>query len=170
MRIERRYINWFFTFSFLLLLSNQVVYAQPLPPRPIAVTVSPTQYLSFGAFYHGSTGGSVSISPEGFRSSTGDVVLLSFGISFSSGLYDIVANPGTLISILNGPNVTLNGSSGGSLILEIGDSYPYNPFIISTTPPNATQLFIGGTLYVGNQFANPPGNYSGTFDIIFVQE
>jgi hypothetical protein len=29
---------------------------------------------------------------------------------------------------------------------------------------------IGGTLTVGNSASNPPGSYSGTFDITFIQE
>jgi hypothetical protein len=140
------------------------------PPRPITATASIPQNLSFGAFYHGNTGGSVIIFPNGSRSSTGDVVLLTMGYFFSPGLYEVVANPGTIISILNGPDAILTGSNGGLLRLKIGDSYPPSPFVMSTMPPNATQLMIGGTLIVENPLSNPPGNYSGTFDITFVQE
>lgn len=143
---------------------------QELPPRPIAVTVNLSQNLSFGAFYHGAGGGTVIIYPDGSRSATGDVVLLSMGYSFSTGLYDVVANPGTLVSILNGPNATLTGSGGGSMTLQIGNTDPVSPFIITTIPPASTQLSIGGTLIVGTPIANPPGDYSGTFDVTFVQE
>ena len=145
------------------------VNGQEFPPRPITVTVNLSQNLSFGAFYQGNAGGSVIISPSGFRSSTGDVVLLSMGYTFNSGLYDVVANRGTRITILNGSNTTLiNG--GSSMTLIIGASDPASPFIITTTPPAATQVRIGGTLIVGNAGANPPGNYSGTFNVTFVQE
>lgn len=140
------------------------------PPRPITVTVSLSQNLSFGAFYHLAAGGSVIIYTDGSRSSTGDVVLLTMGYSFATGLYDVVAYPGTLVSILNGPDATLTGSGGGSLTLQIGNSDPSSPFIVTTMPPAATQLRIGGTLIVGNPIANPPGDYSGTFDVTFVQE
>lgn len=153
----------FFTFSPRL-------YSQELPPRPITVTVNMSQNLAFGAFYHFNTGGSVIINSDGSRSSTGDVVLLNLGYVYSTGLYDIVGNPGTLVSILNGPDAILTGSSGGSMTLQIGNTDPSNPFIITTLPPASTQLRIGGTLLVGNPLANPPGNYSGTFDVTFVQE
>jgi hypothetical protein len=141
-----------------------------LPPRPVTVIASISQNLSFGAFYHGNTGGSVIIFPNGSRSSTGDIVLLSMGYSFSTGLYDVVANPGTIISILSGAHATLTGSNSGTLTLILGDSDPASPFIITSMPPNGTQLRIGGTLIVGNPLSNPPGDYSGTFDITFVQE
>ena len=156
--------------SLIMIATSLRVNGQELPPRPITVTVNLSQNLSFGAFYQGNAGGSVIISPSGFRSSTGDVVLLSMGYSFNSGLYDVVANSGTRITILNGPDVLLNGSNGGSMTLHIGASDPASPFIITTTPPSKTQVRIGGTLIVGNPLANPPGNYSGSFSVTFVQE
>ena len=156
--------------SLLFILTITVVNGQELPPRPLTVTVSLSQNLSFGAFYHGNAGGSVIIYNDGSRSSSGDIVLLTMGYSFSTGLYDVVANPGTLISILKGPDAILTGSNGGFMVLQIGDSNPGNPFIITTTPPMATQVRIGGTLVVGNPLTNPPGNYGGTFDVTLVQE
>lgn len=154
----------------LFLFCSPRLRAQELPPRPITVTVNMSQNLAFGAFYHFNTGGSVIINSDGSRSSTGDVVLLNLGFSYSTGLYDIVGNPGTLVSILNGPDAILTGSSGGSMTLQIGNTDPSNPFVITTLPPASTQLRIGGTLIVGNPLSNPPGNYSGTFDVTFVQE
>jgi hypothetical protein len=151
------------------MVTSHVATGQEPPPRPMTVTVNPSQNLSFGAFYHGSSGGSVIIYPDGSRSSTGDVVLLNMAILFSPALYDVVANQGTLVSILNGSNAILSGG-GGSLTLIIGASYPVNPFIITTVPPAITQVRIGGTLIVGNAAANPPGNYSGTFNVTFNQE
>jgi hypothetical protein len=136
----------------------------------MTVTVHLSQNLSFGAFYQGNSGGSVIISTSGARSSTGDVVLLNMGYSFSSVLYDVVANPGTLVTISNGANATLAGSNGGSMTLIIGGASPTSPFIITTTPPTSTQVSIGGTLNVGNPAANPPGIYSGTFNVTFIQQ
>ena len=140
------------------------------PPRPITVTVNLSQNLSFGAFYHSNAGGTVIIYPEGSRSSTGDVVLLNMGYTFSAGLFDIVGYPGTPVSLLEGPDATLTGNNGGSMTLKIKNSDMSHPFIITTMPPTPTILSIGGTLIVGNPLANPPGNYNGTFDVTFVQE
>ena len=154
----------------LILSCNLRLGAQELPPRPITVTVNMSQNLAFGAFYHFNTGGTVTINSDGSRSSTGDVVLLNLGFSYSTGLYDLVGNPGTLVSILKGPDAVLPGSNGGSMTLKIGDTDPVSPFIITIMPPAVTQLRIGGTLIVGSPLSNPPGNYSGTFDITFVQE
>ena len=138
--------------------------AQPHPPRPINVTVN--QNLGFGTFYHGVLGGSVSVSPAGVRSATGDVVLLVSGLYFAA-IYRITGPPGTVVSLLNGPDVLLPGSGGGTLSLHIGNSIPASPFVLT---PGPFLVNVGGTLTVGNSAANPPGNYSGTFNITFVQE
>lgn len=167
---SRNFLTSAVSLSLLFIITITTVQGQELPPRPIAVTVNLSQNLNFGAFYHGNVGGSVIIYNDGSRSSTGDIVLLTMGYTFSTGLYDVVANPGTLVSILNGPNAILTGSNGGSMILQLGDSDPMSPFIITTTPPASTQIRIGGTLIVGNPITNPPGNYGGTFDVTFVQE
>ena len=169
-KLCRRCVILFVSGGILLFATSLRVNGQELPPRPIIVTVSVVQNLSFGAFYHYNAGGTVIIFPDGSRSNTGDVVLINLGYSFSTGLYDIVGNRGTLITILNGPDAILTGSSGGTLTLEIGASDPVSPFILTTVPPAATQLRIGGTLIVGNPLANPPGNYSGTFEITLVQQ
>jgi hypothetical protein len=152
-----------FLFFFL-----QEAAAQEPPPRPVTVTV--TQNLGFGAFCHGAVGGSVTITSGGARSSTGDVILLNLGFPFAASVYRLVGNPGTVISILNGSDVSLPGSNGGSLLLHIGASNPVSPFVITTVPPAFTLLNIGGTLSVGNSASNPPGNFSGSFNITFIQE
>ena len=152
----------------LLLALPQDGYAQEPPPRPVEVTV--VQNLGFGAFAQGAIGGSVIINSAGLRSSSGDIILLNLGYIFAAASYRLVANAGTVISILNGPNVSLPGSNGGSMTLQIGASDPVSPFVIMTVPPAFTLMNVGGTLTVGNPGANPPGNYSGTFDITFIQE
>lgn len=152
----------------LFLVLSSATFAQEDPPRPIVVTVT-AQQLTFGAFTHGAIGGTVIISPTGLRSSTGDVILLGI-YPFNPTLYEIVANPGTVISILNGPDAILPGSNGGSITLTIGNSNPASPFVTTAVPPNPNLLYIGGTITIGNSAANPPGTYSGTYDVTFIQE
>jgi Domain of unknown function (DUF4402) len=143
-------------------------FAQEPPPRPVVVTV--TQNLGFGAFTQGGLGGTIVINTSSVRSATGDVILLNLGYTFSAASYKLVANAGTVISILNGSDVILPGSNGGSMTLHIGVSSPLSPFVINTVPPGFTMMNVGGTLTVGNPGSNPPGNYSGIFDITFIQE
>lgn len=142
--------------------------AQEDPPRPIQL--STYQHLRFGAFINGYYGGTVSVEPGGNRSVTGDIIPVFQGNQYHPAIFEVEANAGTIIHIVNGPDVILTGSNGGSLLLHLGSSLPVSPFINSTRPPFRTQVMIGGTITVGNTLANPPGAYTGNFFITFVQE
>ncbi|WP_169306819.1 DUF4402 domain-containing protein [Pedobacter polaris] len=139
------------------------------PPRPVVVYVNPAQGLNFGAFYQNGSGGSVIIYPNGSRSTTGSVIQTSQGFSFSPAIFEVDAEPGTVVTISNGPDVNLTGSNGGTMVLQIGSSDPVSPFVTTAASPGRTQVRIGGTLTVGSPLANPPGNYSGTFSVTFIQ-
>jgi len=159
-----------FVLAVLLLAASRQAHAQPPPPRPISIYVNPAQGLIFGAFFHGSLGGSVIIYPDGSRSVTGDVVQANLGMPFSPAIFEIDADRGTTISILNGPDAALTGSNGGSMSLRVGQASTGSLFVTHAIPPDRTQVRIGGTLTVGNRLANPPGVYSGTFSVTFIQE
>lgn len=151
----------------ILFFTSIQVYGQEPPPRPIAVTANTG--LSFGAFSQGAAGGTVTVPANGVRIATGDVILLNLTPSYSAAIFEVVGNPGTMVSILSWPAGVLSGTPSGSMTLQINTSYP-TPFVINTTPPLSTLLYIGGVITVLNPGSNPPGNYSGTFNITFIQE
>lgn len=154
----------------LLPVCQQKVYAQVQPPRPISVYFNAAYGLRFGAIFLTSTGGTLTILPDGSRSSTGGVLEAGLGFAYGAANFEILANPGTIISILNGPDATLTGSGGGSMTLHIGSSSPSSPFITTATPPAYTTVTIGGVLTVGSPVSNPKGTYSGSFVVTFMQE
>ncbi|RFS19490.1 DUF4402 domain-containing protein [Chitinophaga silvatica] len=154
----------------ITMLLSQLVYAQQQPPRPITVYANPSQGLGFGAFFLGASGGTVILYPNGSRTATGSVVLANMGYPFSPAMFEVTANVGTVVSILNGPDVLLTGSNGGSISLHIGNASTGSSFITTATAPATNNVLIGGTLTVGNALANPPGNYSGIFSVTFIQE
>lgn len=149
---------------FLLSLSMELIAQEP-PPRPIKITK--TQDLSFGTFYQGGAVGTVTVLWNGSRSASGTVVL--FGLGGLPAIFNINANRGTIISFLK-PTSSLNDGSGHSLSLKIDTTNPASPFVTTNNYSTPTPLSMGGILTIGTQAANPPGNYSGTFDITFVQQ
>jgi len=167
---DRKKYHILFYAASLLLINCFVATAQEMPPRPISVYFNPGQGLNFGVFFQGVFGGTVVLSPDGSRSTTGDIVQANLGASFSPAVFEIDADPGTVISILNGPDAVLSGSNGGLMSLHIGISNTGSPFITTIAPPGRTEVKIGGTLIVGNALANPSGDYSGSFFITFIQE
>ncbi len=149
------------TSSFLLL--RQVSLSQ-------TISVFPVQDLSFGAFFQGSAGGTVSMSSDGSRGVTGDLVLANLGYLYFPAIFEVEAPSGSVLSILNGPDVVLTGSNGGSMTLHLGTSDHGGSFTTSVSPPQRTAVSFGGTLTVGDKLSNPSGNYSGTFSVTFIQE
>jgi hypothetical protein len=154
---------------FLLFLQFPA-HAQEPPPRPISIFVNPAQGLIFGAFFQGPTGGTVTVSSNGSRTVGGSIVQANLGFPFSPAIFEVDANPGTLITIMNGSDIILTGSNGGTLSMHIGTASTGSPFVANAISPARTQVRIGGTLTVGVPLANPPGNYSGTFSVTFIQQ
>lgn len=141
-----------------------------VPVDPGLMAVYHVQNMNFGAFSVGNAGGSVTIAPSGARSVSGDIVPLNLGVLACQAIFEVEAPEGVVISLFNGPAVTLTGSNGGSLQLTLGGSYPVSPFIITVPAPSRTAVNIGGTLTVGSPALNPPGSYTGNFYITFNQE
>ncbi|MRR19482.1 DUF4402 domain-containing protein [bacterium] len=168
MIIKRRLMT---VIAVLLLCSHYLsVSAQELPPRPVVVTFNESQPLAFGAFSPGAAGGTVTVSPDGTRSSAGDIVLLSMGFVYSPAMFYVRANLGTVLSVLVSPPVTLTGSGGGTLTLQTTGTLPASPFVITVPWPQQTTVLVGGILSVGNMASNPPGNYTGNFSITLIRE
>lgn len=132
--------------------------------------IYPIQSFNFGSFYQGSQGGIVELSADGSRFASSGIVLIHTGASYSQSIFEIEVPEGSVISILNGPDIILSGSRGGSVTLSLSNSNPTSPFITSAVPPLRTLVRIGAILSVGNSSASPPGNYSGSFSITFHQE
>lgn len=152
----------------MLMVSGMKAFAQEDPPRPLEV--STFQNLSFGAVIQGNVGGQITIDPQGSRIVSGDIIPVNMGYSYFPAIFEVEGVPGEVITIINGPDVSLTGNHGGTLTLHIGNSWPASPFINSHTPPFRTQVRIGGTLYVGNALANPSGDYIGYFNVTFAQQ
>ncbi|MGK2908592.1 MAG: DUF4402 domain-containing protein [Sphingobium sp.] len=141
-----------------ILLSGQPALGQ---------TMTTVQDLSFGAFVAGE-GGTVTISPHGTRTGSGDVTLITGG-QFSQGgaaAFDLLGTPNALYQIMlpSDGSVKLTGSRGGIMSLSAFTSSPAETSQLNQLG-NQT-LLVGATLVVSsNQTA---GSYSGSFSVTVV--
>ena len=154
-------------FLFLLVGSFQAI-GQEMPPKPISVYFD--QNMSFGAFAPGASGGTVTVTSSGVRLATGSVILVNQGYLYFPAVFQLEGNPGSIVHLLNGPDATLAGSNGGTMTLHLADNSIGDPIILTSAPPARMPIRIGGTLVVGNILTNPPGDYTGYFTIMFIQE
>ena len=161
-------------FIFVLLTNLCSAQGDPtdsLPDDPGAMKVYTYQNMNFGTFSNqGGGGGTLTLSNTGTRSATGGIVPLTMGGSAQKAIFEIEVPQNTIISISNGPNVTLTSTNGGTMSLSIGPSDVGSPFTTNAIPPFRNQVCFGGTLTVGNSAASPPGNYTGSLYITFNQE
>ncbi len=157
-------------FGLIFTLFSVSSKAQENPPIPVQVQVNTARFLNFGSFTTGVSGGTVSVTSNGIRSSTGDVVELNMGPPVSSAQFDVTANPGTILTINSPANIILTGTGGGSIFLNIDSYSTGQTFITTASPPFTTPVYVGGTLSIGNLSANPPGQYDGTFTLTFIQQ
>lgn len=157
-------------FLFSLIFYPVCVNAQNTPfPPPNQMQVFGMQELSFGSFSTGISGGTVIISPEGFRTSTGTVILM--GGNFNQAIFEIKLIPGRLVQIIMGPQVQLTRiGGGGSMNMQVGPADKGSSFVTNGGHPFFNPVNVGGTLYVGSSAANPAGAYEGQFSVTFIQE
>ncbi|WP_372639772.1 DUF4402 domain-containing protein [Ancylomarina sp.] len=149
-----------------ILLSHWVLVAQE-PSVPLSVVT--LQDISFGAFFQGISGGTVTVSPDGTRLVNGDIIKANIsGFSYYPAIYEVEADPGTLISIIKGSDTSMAGSNGGSISLQVGDSDTSFPIIVP--PSGHIQVSMGGILTVENSQDKPSGNYNGSLNVTFIQE
>jgi len=160
----------FLIFGLIFSVFSISAKAQENPPIPVQVQVNTAQFLNFGAFTTGITGGTVIVDWNGTRTATGDVILLSMGQPVSPALFDVTANPGTIIQIQPQPSINLIGSNGGNVTLSIDSFSTGQSFITTSNSSSPNSVYIGGTLSVGNLSASPAGQYNGFFTLTFIQQ
>ena len=156
----------YLTFGLVWIVAAQnSLIAQEKPPRPMSV--SALQGLNFGVFSPG-TGGTVTIDTWGVRTVSPGIISIG-SISYCPAVFEIDAEPGTLVRWMGTENNVLTNGSGGSMTLSIPSS---SNSAVSTVRSYGTldriRISIGGTLTVGA--TTPPGNYTGEFFISFYQE
>lgn len=161
--IKQQYILFCLTIFF----SSYSIFAQENPPIPVTVEVNTSQFLNFGSFTTGPGMGTVTVDHNSTRTHTGDVFLLNVGESPSAALFDVTANPGTIIQITAPTNILLKGTNGGEIYMDINSFSAGQTFITIANPPGTNPIYVGGTLRIGSETSAPPGKYHGTFTLTF---
>ncbi len=161
---------WLLVFMFSIIETK----AQENPPIPIEVEVRTSRNLNFGSFTAGTSGGNVSVSWDSQRVVDGDIFELNFGEPVSAALFDVYANPGTIIQIEDTGAYTLQNQQTGLQIQLLINSFSTGQRIFVTRSPNAqtpNEVFVGGTLQIpADNSGNLPGTYFGNFTLTFIHQ
>ncbi len=157
----------------IVVLSLICAFSLPATAQPFQFEVFTVTGLDFGSFFPATSTGSVTVSPDGIRTSSG-VTLIGGGFG-SQAIFDVKEQPNRTVHISWQATTTLrNGPYSLTLTLGPTDKIASSPtsayFITRGGNPFLNPVNFGGTLTVGSINDNPPGNYSGTFVVTFHQE
>lgn len=175
MNINYKHIT-FCLISIFLFTCTQKVVSQENPPIPTDVEVNPVNVMNFGSFLVDNAGGTLRLDFQSQLTPGPGVMRMNSGDPAAAAIFDVYANPGTVLSISHTSPFSLTGTNGGSINLTldsfgVNDKEILNGFFITTEDaltPNT--VFIGGTLTIGNSDASPPGTYNGSITVTFIQE
>ena len=169
MPIKNSYLRLILLFTGVFAVKT--LNAQENPPVPVAVEVRNAQFLNFGSFTVGPTGGTVSVGFNGERNSTGDIHLLNIGSSsVSYAIFDVYANPGTILQIQYPTEVKLVGPEASDVTLTINPDTEIDTGRIFVTNLNPHAVYVGGTLSIPSGAAAPAGPYNGSFSLTFIHQ
>lgn len=126
-----------------------------------AQSIGPVANLSFGSFIAGS-GGTISVSAAGARSSTGGVLPLGQGSGVAAAQFNVsgTANASYTITLPANNTVVLVDAAANTMALS---SFVANPPTGTLSAGGSQSIRVGATLIVGN--AQPSGSYSGSFNV-----
>lgn len=132
------------------------------------VTVIESEPLNFGRIINSTDGGRIIISPTGIRESTGGVRGFS-GDFYSAGKFIITGPPNLLLDLSLPQGDQFLFSETNAMKMVVRDFVSSPPAATQIHIPNQEgrlELGIGATIYVSNWLANPPGIYTGIYEIV----
>ena len=157
--------------AFVFFIVINITYAQPgLPQRTI--TVQAIQALNFGTFaLTGGGDGTVTVGFDGTRTSNSNVFLADVSQTAQQAIFEIKLCQGRNVTITYVPSISLTGSNGGTMTLDIGPTEKGgigSTFEVDNDCNFITILQVGGSLHIPSTSSG--GTYTGTFEITFEQE
>jgi hypothetical protein len=156
---------------FFMSILFSIIFLNSSKAQLFDINISKTQDLSFGSFYVGASGGTITITPEGNRSVTGTIIPLA-----GSSVFPAIFNVSSTFVFSRSVHLVFPASAqltrvGGSQTMTINNFTSNKPTGFNTCLFCATVVVrVGGTLQVANLTVNPPGNYRGTLNVMFVYE
>lgn len=131
-----------------------------------ALTAQENQPLSFGRFSPEATGGSIVISPDGIRQSTGEVI--PTGVGFGPASFFVTGQLQAQFEVILPTGPVYIFREGGNESMAVLDFTLDNESGIWVLEDGTRVVNLGATLEVGSMEQNPTGMYSGTYSIIFL--
>lgn len=161
--------SFLFLFSLIAMLSFAAVNTSVVGHVSVTIVegiaATETQQLNFGSIDASPAEGTVTVSYNGARSSSGGVT--EVGTGFASGSFTISGNPGTALTyVVQATPITLLGSTTGQPV-TVG-SFTTSASDGLTNESGIAILKVGATATIPANI--PPDVYRGTYDVTIAHE
>lgn len=133
----------------------------------VPITARETSQLNFGRFIPGITGGTITISPNGYVMTTSGVMITSSAPSVGSFAISGQGDATFAINLPIGAAILTN--SDGSKTMEVNGwvTVPENGDANIRVAGGTQTVLLGATLKMGSSEENPNGIYTGSYPITF---
>ncbi len=154
-------------FTVSALAQNSSIVGQIRTEILAPATVSEKEILNFGVIINESGGGMVRISPRNECVTSGELVQ-SEGM-YSAGKFELKGFEGNLISVVLPQNsLSLKRDSGGEKVTVDNFTATVSENDQNRNGRGQAEISIGGTLHIGNWSESPAGIYTGTYEVVFL--
>lgn len=131
-----------------------------IAPAWAQISLSKSADLIFGGFV-ASSGGTVTVAPNGGRSKSGSVLLVTQGASGAAAQFTVTGTADATYAITLPANDTVTLSDGSHTMAV--NNFTSTPSGTGTLTGGSQVLRVGATLTAGN--AQTPGSYTGSFNV-----
>lgn len=133
------------------------------------VSINSLAGLCFGSFYPGNLGGSIQVTKQGVRTSTGTVIGLQSDLIPSAAIFEIKCPSNTMINVVVDGRIPLTNQSGNTLTCEPIEINQNS--IVSPNNAEAGFLFeIGAKLELNEASQAQSGEYTGQIHVMLIFE
>ena len=130
-----------------------------------AITATEVAIMNFGRFFPETNGGEIRLTPDGIRTTSGNVTLS--GGSYNQAIFHITGHFEATVTIAlpSGTAYLTNMTNGKTMEVTEWEANPSLDTGTGVLKDGKLTLNVGATLKVGSMNDNPVGLYSGTYAI-----
>jgi len=126
--------------------------------------------FSFGNIVAGKEGGTLILYADGQIRTTGSVLVLPSAQTASPALFELRAQPGTVVQFILDAPFQIRGSNGNVLMVLPIHPFDGAPFTMPEAPGNSVTIPVGAEVRIPPNPSTEAGGYTGSLQLTVVYE
>lgn len=126
--------------------------------------------FSFGNIVAGKDGGTFTLDADGQVSTTGTILVLPSAQAASPALFELRAQPGTVVQFILDEPFQIRGANGSYLLVQPIHPFDGAPFVMPNAAGNSVTIAVGAEVRIPPNPATEAGDYTGNLQLTVVYE